>query len=222
MSHTTSRTSLAIAATLATLLVLSACGGGGDGGGGSTQAAATLPQGSTPAPAPVEIALAPGYTAIASAVTFSKPNWPEWGQTGTGAVDGVACYVSGGNYHVHALLSIYRDGVRLALPGSIGRNSACDYELHTHEGSGTIHVETDVPKTFTLGQFFSLWGQNLSDASVAGLPGKPSYFVIENEQITRVTTNPADITLTAHKEVVIVTGTPPREVPKYSWGSSGL
>jgi hypothetical protein len=208
---------LAIAATLATLLVLSACGGGG----GSTEAAAPGPQGSTPAPGPVEIALAPGYTAIASAATFSKPNWPAWNHTGTAVVDGVGCYKSG-NIHIHALLSIYQDGARLALPGSIGRDTGCEYELHTHEGSGTIHIETDTPKVFTLGQFFSLWGQNVSDAAVAGLPGKPSYFVVENEQLTRVTTNPADITLGAHKEVVIITGTPPKEVPKYNWGTSGL
>lgn len=206
--------SRAIATTLTALFMLSACGGGGGdvGGGGGVSGA----------PAPADVALAAGYTEIGSAAGLSKPHWPEWAQTGTSAVGGVACYVSGGNYHVHALLSIYQDGVRLALPGSIGRNAACDYELHTHEGSGTIHVETDVAKTFTLGQFFSLWGQNLSATSVAGLPGTPTYYVVENEKITRVTTNPADITLSAHKEVVIITGAPPREVPRYNWGSSGL
>jgi hypothetical protein len=221
MLYTRSRTSLGIATTLTALFMLSACGGGGSGNS-SAPPVATGSQTPPPAAAPADIVLAPTYTAIASAVTISRPNWPEWGYTGTGAVDGVACYISGGNYHVHALLSIYQDGVRLALPGSIGRNSTCDYELHTHEGSGTIHVETDVPTTFTLGQFFALWGQKLSATSVAGLPGAPTYYVIEDEKVTRVTTNPADITLTAHKEVVVITGTPPREVPKYDWGTSGL
>jgi hypothetical protein len=219
MVYTRSRTSLAITTALTALFILSACGGGGNS---STTAGTTAVQPPPPAPAPTDIALAPGYTAIASAVTFSRPHWPEWSQAGTGAVDGVACYISGGHYHIHALLSIYQDGVRLALPGSIGRNSACDYELHTHEGSGTIHVEADVAATFTLGQFFALWGQNLSATAVAGLPGTPTYYVVENEKIARVTTNPADITLTAHKEVVVITGVPPREVPKYDWGTSGL
>jgi len=219
MLYLRSRTSLAITATLTALLILSACGGGGNS---STTAVATNPQTPLPPPGPTDVVLAPTYTTIASAVTFSRPNWPEWGQTGTTAVDGVGCYVSGGNYHVHALLSIYQDGVRLALPGSIGRNAACDYELHTHEGSGVIHVETDFPTTFTLGQFFALWGQNLSATSIAGLPGTPTYYVIENEKITRITTNPADITLTSHKEIVVITGVPPKEVPKYDWAASGL
>jgi len=221
MFHMTCRTSLAITTTLTAMLILSACGGGG-GGSSSAPPVAANPQTPPPAPAPADIVLAPTYTAISAAVTFSRSNWPEWNQTGTGAVDGVACYISGGNYHVHALLSIYQDGVRLAVPGSVGRNSACDYELHTHEGSGTIHVETDVAKTFTLGQFFALWGQNLGATSVAGLPGTPTYYVIENEKVTRITSSPADITLTAHKEVVIITGVPPKEVPKYDWATSGL
>jgi hypothetical protein len=203
-----SATSLAIATTLTALSFLSACGGGGNSS-------------PPPPPAATDVALAPGYTAISSAASSSRPNWPAWGHTGTDVVDGVGCYKNG-NVHIHALLSIYQDGVRLALPGSIGRDTGCEYELHTHEGSGTIHIETDVPMTFRLGQFFSLWGQNLSATSVAGLPGTPTYYVIEDEKISRVTTNPADITLTAHKEVVIVTGTPPREVPRYNWGTSNL
>jgi hypothetical protein len=213
MFRTAFKSSLASATTLASLVVLSACGGGGSSSGTSGNPA--------PPPGPVEITLATSYTPISSAGGISKPNWPAWNHTGTDAVGGVGCYKVG-TYHTHALLSIYKDGVRLAVPGSIGRDTGCEYELHTHEGSGTIHIESDSQKVFTLGQFFTLWGQSLSEAAVAGLPGKPTYFVIENEKITRVTTNPADITLDAHKEIVVITGTPPKEVPKYDWGASGL
>ena len=219
MFKTKSRTSLAITGALTALAILSACGGGG-GGSSATPVASDL-QTAPPAPAPAEVVLASAYTPIAAAATSSKPVWPAWGHTGTDPVGGVGCYKNG-NYHIHALLSMYQDGVRLALPGAIGRDTGCEYEMHTHEGSGTVHIETDVPMTFTLGQFFALWGQNLSATSVAGLPGTPAYYVIENEKITRVTTNPADITLSAHKEVVVITGAPPREVPKYDWGTSGL
>jgi hypothetical protein len=219
MFNMRSRTPLVITAAIATLFSLSGCGGGGSSTSPAGADIQTSPP--APAPAPAELVLASSYTPIASALTFSRPNWPEWSHTGTDPVAGIP-YCRGGSYHVHALLSIYQDGVRLALPGSIGRDSVCDYELHTHEGSGVIHVESGAPTTFTLGQFFTLWGQNLSAASVAGLPGAPTYYVVDNEKITRVTTNPADITLTAHKEVVIITGVPPREVPKYDWGTSGL
>lgn len=208
----TSKSALALAAMLTPLFFLSACGGGGDG---------SSPVGNEPPAPPVQVVLASGYTPIASAANFSKPNWAAWPHTGTDPVGGVGCYKNG-QYHTHALLSIYRNGERLAVPGSIGRDTGCEYELHTHEGSGTIHIETDSPKVFTLGQFFQLWGQNLSPTSVAGLPGMPSYFVIENEQVTAVTGNPAGITLTPHKEILIITGTPPKEVPRYDWGKSNL
>jgi hypothetical protein len=66
------------------------------------------------------------------------------------------------------------------------------------------------------------WGQTLSATAAAGLSGKPAYYVVENEKITRVTTDPAAIVLGAHKEIVIVTGTPPAQIPRYNWNTSGL
>jgi hypothetical protein len=224
---------------LSALAALTACGGGSDSPYKPTTdpQTPTSPSGPTgpvtPPPPPVdptpptepspppELTLAPGYTEISATVTFSTPNWAAWSHTGTAAVNGVGC-AKNEDYHIHALLSIYRNGQRLALPDSIGRGSGCNYEMHTHDGSGVLHIETDVPKIFTLGQFFSLWGQPLSATAAAGLSGKPAYYVVENEKITRVTTDPAAIVLGAHKEIVIVTGTPPAQIPRYNWNTSGL
>jgi hypothetical protein len=119
------------------------------------------------------------------------------------------------------MVSIYRNGQRLALTNNIGRN-ACDYEMHTHDGSGVVHVEGPVPKTFTLGQFFSLWGQTLSATEVAGVLGTPRFYVVQNETVTKVTSNPANLTLDSHMEIVIVVGTPPAEIPRWNWATSGL
>jgi hypothetical protein len=94
--------------------------------------------------------------------------------------------------------------------------------MHTHDGTGVVHIETAAPKAFTLGQFFSLWGQTLNPNEVAGLAGTPSFYVVQNEQITKVTGNPDDIPLEAHKEIVIVNGTPPTEILRFNWGASGL
>lgn len=228
------------------LCTLAACGGGDDPHPTVT-AADPAPQPTTPTPAPtpaptpvptpapvpvptptpgdpttppVQITLAPGYTELSATVTFSQPYWPEWSHVGRAAVDGVTCAVSE-TFHQHALVSIYRNGSRLALPTSIGR-AACHYELHTHDGSGVVHIETDLPKTFTLGQFFALWGQALTTTSVAGLAGTPAYYVVDDEKITRFTGDPATIQLKAHSEVLIVTGTPPTQVPRYNWNTSGL
>lgn len=229
-----------IIAACAVMSALVACGGGG----GATPAtvandppAAPSPSPNpspAPAPAPMpapppstdpapppDIVLAPTYTDLSATVTFSRPHWPAWSHSGTAIVDGVGC-AKNEDYHIHALLSVYQDGVRLALPDSIGRGSGCAYEMHTHDGSGVMHVETDVPKVFTLGQFFALWGQPLSAASVAGLPGAPTFYLIDKEKVTRYTADPSAITLDAHREIVIVTGTPPTQVPRYNWNTSGL
>jgi len=206
---------------VALLTCLAACGGGSDHATpimANPQLPDPPPQ---PAPPPAELTLEPGYTAIAASTGFSQPDWPAWSHSGTAAVDGVGC-ARNENYHVHALLSVYRNGQRLAIPDSIGRGSGCSYEMHTHDGSGVIHIETDVPKTFTLGQFLSLWGQSISAAGILGLAGPAQYYVIENEKITPLTTDPAAVVLAGRKEIVIVTGTPPKTLPRYDWANSGL
>jgi hypothetical protein len=233
---------LPIAVACTALSALVACGGGNDSshttaandppaapGPGPTPAPAPSPTPTptpTPAPptdpaAPTDIVLAPGYTQLAATLKTSKPHWPAWSHTGTAPVDGVACALSI-VYHIHALLSVYQDGQRLALPDSIGRGTGCNYEMHTHDGSGVMHIETNVTKVFTLGQFFALWGQPLSASSVAGLPGAPTFYIIDNEKVVRFRGDPTTITLDAHREIVVVTGTPPVQVPRYDWSTSGL
>jgi hypothetical protein len=233
-------TVLPLSIACASLVILAACGGGSsDSSTPVTSSPETPTTPTTPTttpttpttepttpttpttPAEPEITLETGYTEIAASLNFSQSYWPAWSYTGSATLDGVGC-ARNENYHIHALLSIYRDGQRLRIPDSIGRGGGCTYEMHTHEGSGVLHIETDVPKTFTLGQWFSLWGQTLGTDSVAGLTGPVRYYVIENETITRVTGSPADIALAAHKEILIVTGTPPTTVPRYNWASTGL
>ena len=235
---------LPISIALAALTTLAACGGG-DAGPVATdpQAPAQPPtqpptqppptgpqvpptqptQPTDPAPTPEspELTLEPGYTAIAATTGFSQPNWPAWNHSGTAAVDGVGCAQSE-TYHTHALLTVYRNGVRLALPDSIGRGSGCNYEMHTHDGSGVLHIETDVPRTFTLGQFLSLWGQGIGAASVLGLPGPARYYLIKDEKLTPVTTDPSALPLAGHTEIVVIVGTPPAALPRYDWAGSGL
>lgn len=167
-----------------------------------------------PQPAPEVLTLASTYTDLISGAQNGETNWADG--SGTGApIDGVDCMGTMVS-HSHSLLSIYRDGVRLALPESIGLRG-CTYEVHTHDRSGVVHIEPSVTRTFTLGQFFSVWNQPLSRVAVAGLTGPVRYFVIDNEIVTRFDGNPADLTFAAHKEIIIVTGTAPSVVPKYRW-----
>lgn len=208
------------------LLLLAACGGGGDSG--PDVVAADPPQPTQPAPqpqpepsppptpAPPELVLSDTYTELAAGTINSPPAWPTWVEpAGRVPVSGVACAASV-KYHLHSLVSIYKDGVRQGLPENVGRGG-CAYELHTHDVKGVIHIETDVAKKFTLGQFFALWGQPLSAGGTAGLAGPIRFYLIENEKLTPFTGDPAQIELAAHREIVIISGTGPAVLPKYRW-----
>lgn len=170
-----------------------------------------------PQPAPEEVTLASTYTDLITAAQNGQTTWADG--SGTGApIDGVNCRTILAS-HTHSLLSIYRDGVRLAVPALLGL-SKCTYEIHTHDRSGVVHVEPSVTRTFTLGQFFAVWGQPLSRTAVAGLAGPVRFYVIDKETLTRFDGNPADIPFSAHSEVIIITGTASVVVPRYRWPAS--
>jgi len=207
------------ALAVASLLLLTACGGGSSDPG----PVATIPDPVQPGPPtqspPVqpEPVLADVFTEWATIT--GQPAWGAWvSPPNRATVNGVACLVNE-NFHQHSLVSIYKDGVRLGLPGDIGRGG-CTYELHTHEASGVVHIETDVAKKFTLGQFFSLWGQPLGTGGTAGLGSSVRFYVIANEKLTRYLGDPAALELVAHREIVIIAGAAPAVLPNYRWPST--
>jgi hypothetical protein len=204
------RTSVFYAVAVAALL-LSACGGGGDD-------ADPAPPPSQSPPPPPAVTLAEAYTDLVAGTSTSPQGWPAWtAPTGHPAVGGVNC-VSSEVYHLHALVSIYKNGVRQGLPEDVGRNG-CTYELHTHDVTGVVHIETNVAKKFTLGQFFALWNQPLGANGTAGLPGPIGFYLIENDKLTPLAGDPAQLELGAHREIVITSGPPPATLPKYRWPS---
>ena len=82
-------------------------------------------------------------------------------------------------YHIHPHLNMTIDGKPTNVPQGIGINSSLykDHSLdkystpeiapiHTHDRSGTIHVESTVNRNYTLGQFLSIWGLNLNNKAV--------------------------------------------------------
>lgn len=129
-------------------------------------------------------------------------------------------------YHVHSHLSIFLDGVALAVPQHIGivqltPVTKCVYSLHTHDHSGKLHIEGPAPVRFTLGQFFMIWGQTLAQDNVAGLTGKPIvvYVTDDNGVVTEATGDWNDIELISHREITIQVGTPIAEIPNYTWSA---
>lgn len=62
-------------------------------------------------------------------------------------------------FHIHPELTIMIDGEKQAIPKDIGIVAGCMHPLHTHDDSGTLHVESPVKRDFTLGDFFAVWGR---------------------------------------------------------------
>jgi hypothetical protein len=71
--------------------------------------------------------------------------------------------------HHHVRLFIYVDGKAVTVPANIGLSAQAASPLHTHDTSGTVHVEADDP-TFApvLGQFFDVWGVYLTKDCLGG------------------------------------------------------
>ena len=102
------------------------------------------------------------------------------------------------NYHIHVFIGLYVNGQEVALPPALGAvrptldangdflgNGSdffpCLYELHTHDLTGVVHVESQnagisepVPSDskFMLGQFYAVWGATLSWGQFEGSPGQ--------------------------------------------------
>ncbi len=75
--------------------------------------------------------------------------------------------------HYHPNLAVFVNGKQIPLPANIGIDPRKDpmqmAGLHTHDTSGTIHVE-GAPHA-TLGKFFSIWGVPLSPRQLGPYKG---------------------------------------------------
>lgn len=77
------------------------------------------------------------------------------------------CVTGSLTYHSHPTLVISINGGGYTLPTNIGIQGGCHRSLHTHDATGTIHVETDQDRDYTLGDFFLIWGNWANDAKFA-------------------------------------------------------
>jgi hypothetical protein len=73
--------------------------------------------------------------------------------------------------HVHPILQIFINGENVTIPGGIGipPGHACLEPIHTHDSTGTIHIESpDTTTQYTLGEFFQIWSATYSTVTVGG------------------------------------------------------
>lgn len=138
-------------------------------------------------------------------------------------VAGIACDAMEGNrMHTHQHLLLIDHGKEVAIPADVGQRPArnCLYWVHTHTPDGIIHIESPTPRTFTLGDFFMIWGQPLDRAQAATMhAGKGGAFrVWVNGQPYKG--DPRAIPLLSHTDIVIEAGPPFVPPPRFTnWGS---
>jgi len=115
----------------------------------------------------------------------------------------------GTTLHLHQHLDLFIHGHPVPVPAEIGVNRVEGFiaPIHTHDGSGAIHIESSVISRYTLGQFFDIWGLRLTPTCLGG-------YCNAGEQILRVyvngapvTSNPREIGLEDNQEIVIAYGT---------------
>ena len=136
-------------------------------------------------------------------------------------VGGISCDAQEGQrIHIHQHLVIVDHGKTVDIPARIGipAGKRCLYWLHTHTPDGMLHIEAPLDRTFTLGDFFKVWGQPLSKASAAsartGRHEKMKVWV-NGKAYTK---DPSKIPLVAHADIVIQVGPPfKKPAPFTAW-----
>jgi hypothetical protein len=115
--------------------------------------------------------------------------------------------------HYHAHVDVIVDGKAIPVPAYLGfvakgNNVLGLAPLHTHDASGVIHIENDVPAKFVLGQVFTEWGVRFTSTCLgsycAGAGKELAVFVDGKRQ----SGDPTRIVLTKHEEIAVVYGTP--------------
>jgi hypothetical protein len=136
-------------------------------------------------------------------------------------IDGIACQGSEQVlFHIHAHLTIFVRGAARQVPAGIGiapprqvaatpqgafvTAGSCFMWLHTHSADGIIHTESPVDRTYTLGNFFDIWGQPLIRDQVGPAHGRVTALVNGR----RFTGNPRAIPLLAHAQIQLEVGRP--------------
>lgn len=126
--------------------------------------------------------------AVVVVMLVSRPGSADtWGETQ------VSCLPGGHQNavtHIHANLSVFVDGNQQVIPANTGIDNMCMAEVHTHDRSGEIHIESvDRNARRTLADFFAVWDELLEregyDRSILvnGQPASPGYIFRDGDVI---------------------------------------
>ena len=152
-----------------------------------------------------------GSTAVSGLQTGSAPWAPsEIGLTDRMKESGVPLSdMSAVALHIHPLLSIIVGGEKVPVPANIGVEPSGQTmaALHTHDDSGTIHVESPVVRSYKLGEFFDVWGVRLTKRCLGGYCNTNSKRLAAYVGSRAFDGNPRDIEFKDGKQLTLIYGT---------------
>jgi hypothetical protein len=136
-------------------------------------------------------------------------------------IDGLTCQAGEDvAFHIHAHLTIVVRGQSRQVPAGVGvappyevgltpagrfvSGASCFMWLHTHAADGIVHIESRVKRTYTLGEFFDIWGQPLNRRQVGPARGAVTAFF--NGRV--FTGTPGTVPLLAHSQIELEVGRP--------------
>lgn len=158
-----------------------------------------------------------GFSMVPATSTLAQPQQTPTAAPAGETVGGISCdAMEGQRLHIHQHLVIFDHGKQVAIPANVGQPTArrCIYWLHTHTPDGIIHIEAPKDRSFTLADFFLVWGQPLGRtiaATARAAKGTQLKVWVDGKPFDA---DPRTIPLTAHADIVIEAGppfvTPPR------------
>jgi hypothetical protein len=140
-------------------------------------------------------------------------------------------------FHVHAHLDVYLDGKPVLVPAGLGIDTKnpgvhlfntdgmaaygginppcadpCISPLHTHDVTGILHTESSARTFNSLGQLFVEWGVRLTPTCV-DTHCEPDTTIAVYVNGTKYSGDPTKIPLSNRKEIAVVIGSPPDQIP---------
>lgn len=129
----------------------------------------------------------------------------------------------GGTLHWHSHLDIVVNGAPVTVPADVGWGSDVQSPLHTHDDTGTIHLESgDANATFTLGEFFDVWGLKLTPTCIGGLCDSGGTSLRAFVDGRPYQGDPRQIQLKDQEEIVLTYGSAsqvPDPLPTFDWST---
>jgi len=158
------------------------------------------------------------FAAVAVLVAAPRPAPAQF--FGGAPIDNIKCEtMEGAAQHIHSHLALFLNGRAVTIPSNVGIpvGLGCLYWVHTHSNDGLIHIEAPVTRAFTLGDFFDIWGKDLTPSAADGVRAAKGARLTVTVNGKPYAGDPRRIVLADRQEILIAAGALPAHPGTYPW-----